>query len=128
MAQGSAIDDGDDGLAAVVRRLGSLERQVDQFGQRLAALETSIDGLTKVVGAQLPRLQREVVAAAAMVDAVAAQVAADTDAMGRRLDRIDPGEGVGPAGGDARPRGEGGFWRGLLGRSTTPDEPGSRHR
>jgi len=73
-----------------VRRLGSLERQLDQVTARLADLESAIQRMTGMLDAQLPRLQREVVTTAAMVDAVAAQVAADNDAMARRLDRLEP--------------------------------------
>lgn len=73
-----------------MRRLGSLERQLDQVTARLADLESAIERLTGTLDAQLPRLHREVVTTAAMVDAVAAQVAADTDAMARRLDRLEP--------------------------------------
>ncbi len=77
-------------LAAVVRRLGSVERHLDQVTTRLAALETSIEGMTASLDTHLPQVRREAVATAAMVDAVAAQVAADTDSITRRLDRLEP--------------------------------------
>ena len=74
----------------MVRRLGSVERQLDQVANRLGQLEAAIDGMRESLDAQLPRMQREVVTTAAMVDAVAAQVAADMDAMTGRLDRLEP--------------------------------------
>lgn len=102
MAPSNPPDDAPDAgvaLAAVVRRLGSVERHLDQVTTRLAALESSIAGLANAVDTHLPRVQREVLATSAMVDAVAAQVAADTDSITRRLDRLEPSPPPSPGGG-----------------------------
>ncbi len=95
MAQSPDPSPADDGFGAVVRRLGSIERQLDQVAQRLGQLEAAVEGMRESLDTQVPRMQREVVTTGAMVDAVAAQVAADMDAMTGRLDRMA----------DAAPRG-----------------------
>jgi len=109
VARSNPPDEGPDedvALAAVVRRLGTMERQLDQVVTRLAALESSIEDMATSLNTHLPRVQREAVATSAMVDAVAAQVAADTDSITRRLDRLDSPGGASPGGG---------FWRWLRG-------------